>query len=81
MTSFTPESAISLIILRLWVSGIIKVEEEWNYYLQVLFLSACEIEHFLSILQQNCSLRLCLGYIQRTCEDADFGPGELLNHS
>lgn len=80
MMSFTPESAISLMILRSWVSEA-KVEEDRNYHLQVLFLTPCEVEHFLGVLQQNCSLGFCLGDIQWTREDTDFGPGKFLDHS
>ena len=63
------------------MSDVIGVEKDWDYHFQVLFLSPCEVEHFLSILQQNRSLGLCLGDIQWTCEDTDFDSGELLDHS
>lgn len=81
MMSFTPESDISLIILRLRVSDVTKIEIDWNYHLQMLLLSPCKVKHLLGILQQNCSFGLCLGDIQWTCEDTDFGPGKLLDHS
>lgn len=81
--SFTPESAISLMIFDLWVSRDVRVDKGKgrNYHFQVLFLSPCEVEHLLSILQQNRSFGLCLGDVQRTCEDTDFGPGKLFDHS
>jgi hypothetical protein len=70
-------------IFDLWVSGTMKVDkgQDRNYHFQVLFFPSREVEHLLSVLQQDRSFGLCLCYIQRTCEDADFDPGKLLDHS
>ena len=43
-----------------------------RYLFHVLLFTACEVEHFLSIVKEYCALCLCLGDVETGSEDSDF---------